>query len=95
VYIDIVPPQPPQDSNSTDASKMARSWSIALNFSFGVIGMGLLGWAIQTYAWKSSAPWLMLGFLMAGLIGGFTQFIRDALREANAPDEKTPKRPTK
>lgn len=67
---------------------MARSWGIAMNFAFGVAGMALLGWAIQTYLWKASAPWMVLGFLTMGLVGGFTQFVRAGLREANRPDRR-------
>lgn len=67
---------------------MARSWGIAMNFAFGVAGMALLGWAIQTYLWKASAPWMVIGFLTMGLVGGFVQFVRAGLREANRPDPR-------
>lgn len=83
------PPPPPEtpipkldhpvSTSSQDTADMARGWAIAMNFVFGVMGMGLLGWAVQTWLWKSAAPWPLVGGLGLGLVGGFYRFIKDAI----------------
>jgi len=73
----------PVSTSSKETAAMAKGWSIAMNFVYGVIGMGLLGWALQTYVWKSTAPWLLVTFLGLGLVGSFYKFIRDGMAAAN------------
>lgn len=69
---------PASDERRQIASQM-KSWAIALNFAWGVMGMGLLGFAIQTWLAPTWAPWPLLICLGAGLLGGFVRFVKDAL----------------
>ena len=62
---------------------MAAGWAIALNFVYGVVGAGLIGWVIEKWVVPSWAPWPVLVGLMVGLIGGFARFIHEAMK-ANA-----------
>lgn len=55
-----------------------QGWGIATNFAFAVAGMALLGWALQTYVWPRSAPWLVLGCALAGLLSGGYRFVKEA-----------------
>ena len=50
-----------------------------MNFAFGVMGMGAIGWAIQNWFWKSAAPWPLVVGLGLGLVTGFYRFIREAM----------------
>lgn len=69
----------PVTTTDRETANMARGWAIAMNFVFGVMGMGAIGWAIQTWLWKSSAPWPLIVGLAMGLVGGFYRFIKEAL----------------
>lgn len=71
--------RPPADSDETKSTLLhdiGPVWSIGVNFSAGVAGMGLLGWFLDR--WLGTAPWILLGGVLLGLIGGFYQFIREA-----------------
>lgn len=59
--------------------KGATGWAIASNFAFGVAGMCVIGWILQTYIWPKAAPWLLVGFAIAGVIGGGYRFMKDAM----------------
>ena len=59
--------------------KGASGWAIASNFAFGVAGMCVVGWILQTYIWPNAAPWLLVGFAIAGVIGGGYRFMKDAM----------------
>ena len=48
-----------------------------MNFVYGVIGLALIGLALQ-WLWPSTAPWAVLGGLLFGLVGGMVRFIYDA-----------------
>jgi len=50
-----------------------------MNFVYGVIGLGLIGWAVQWF-WPRTAPWPILVGLLLGLVGGMVRFIYDAQR---------------
>lgn len=52
----------------------------------GVIGMGLLGWLLDR--WMHTSPWIMLGGIFVGLVGGGWNFIRRALAENKAAAER-------
>lgn len=58
---------------------LVRISAIGSNIAFGVMGMGFLGWALQKWVWPNAAPWLLLGGLGLGLVGGLIRFVRDAL----------------
>ena len=73
----------PVRTTNKETAAMARGWAIAMNFVFGVMGMGAIGWAIQTWVWKSAAPWPIVVGLGMGLVGGFYRFIKEAIAAAN------------
>jgi F0F1-type ATP synthase assembly protein I len=58
---------------------LVRISAIGSNFAFAVMGMGLIGWAIQKWLWPAAAPWPILIGLGLGLIGGLYRFVRDAM----------------
>lgn len=60
--------------------RQASAWALASNFAFGVVGMSLVGWAIQKWVWPGGAPWVVLAFAGLGLVGGSYVFVRDAIR---------------
>jgi F0F1-type ATP synthase assembly protein I len=70
--------------------KEASGWAIASNFAFGVAGMCVIGWILQTYIWPNAAPWLLVGFAVAGVIGGGYRFMKDAM-DANRSMTKASK----
>ena len=61
-----------------------------MNFVFSVAAGALLGWFIDWLL--GSTPWLMLVGLIAGLIGGFYRFIREAsaASKATSPSRTPP-----
>jgi F0F1-type ATP synthase assembly protein I len=65
-----------------------RAWAIGLNFVYGVIGFGLIGWALEKWVWPQASPWIMLGALGLGLLGGGVRFVREAI----AMGKKAPRR---
>lgn len=69
----------------TDTTKQAAGWAIAMNFVWTLAAAGLLGWAIQRWAWPSAAPWPLLVGLFVGLAAGMGRFIRDALKANREP----------
>lgn len=70
---------PSRADDSRERAEGMKAWGIGLNFAFGVMGMALIGWAIQTWWLKSAAPWPLVIGLGIGIIGGFVRFIRDAI----------------
>lgn len=70
----------PDHSNGSGVRRQATAWALASNFSFGVLGMGAVGFAVERWLWPASAPWMLLASLALGLFGGGYVFIRDALR---------------
>jgi len=77
--------QSQQDKNLASGG---RGWAIASNFAFGVIGMVLIGWALQEYVWPNAAPWLMLGCALAGLLGGGYRFVKEGTQAGNDSSKK-------
>ncbi|MBX3382087.1 MAG: AtpZ/AtpI family protein [Phycisphaeraceae bacterium] len=69
---------PANRDQQKDSIRSMQGWGIAMNFAFAVAGMVLLGWALQTYLWPRSAPWLLLGFGLMGLVSGGYRFVREA-----------------
>lgn len=77
--------EPDQKDQSTAAA--ASAWGVGLNFAYGVIGFTMIGWALQHWVWPKGAPWVILGFALAGLLGGGYRFIRDAIAMGKASSE--------
>jgi F0F1-type ATP synthase assembly protein I len=65
---------------SGDVQRQAVAWGVGLNFVYGFLGFGAIGWAVQTWLWKDAAPWPMLVGLGVGLVGGMYRFVKDALK---------------
>ncbi len=61
-----------------DRNRQAKAWSIAMDPVYGLIGMGLLGYGIDYLAGTGKAWTASLA--IAGLLGGFYLFIREASR---------------
>lgn len=75
-----LPTSPHDPHKPADYTGQMAAWGIALSFAYSVGGMALLGWALQRWVFPSSAPWLLIGCLAAGLVGGTYRFIKEALR---------------
>ena len=67
----------------TDSTKQALGWAIAMNFVWTLAAAGLIGWAIQKWAWPAAAPWPLVTGLILGIVVGMGRFIRDAIRANN------------
>lgn len=61
--------------------RQAKAWSIALDPVYGVIGMGLLGYGIDSVAGTGKTWTLVLA--VTGLLGGFFVFIKEATKLNN------------
>ena len=73
------PPKPDRDDPGA-IQQLAKASTVGSNFAFAVMGMGGIGWLVQKYWLVNAAPWPMLAGFALGLIGGFYQFVRDAMR---------------
>ncbi len=62
----------------SDWAPVMRAMSVGMNFGYAVIGFTAIGWALQRWVWPRAAPWLLLGFAIAGLLSGGYAFIRAA-----------------
>jgi F0F1-type ATP synthase assembly protein I len=80
-------PNPSQDGQIV---KQAKAWTLATNFAFGVIGLALIGWALEKWVWPSASPWLILGGLILGLVSGTVRFVIEANRMNRADTPRTP-----
>jgi F0F1-type ATP synthase assembly protein I len=69
---------------TSDSSKQAAGWAIAMNFVWTAAAGGVLGWAIQKWAFPSAAPWPLVSGLIVGIIVGMAKFIRDAIKANNS-----------
>ena len=67
-------PRPPPNT----AAQSARAWGVAMNFVYGIIGLGLIGWALEAWVWPKASPWLLLGGCVFGMVAGMARFIHDA-----------------
>ncbi len=72
-----------KDATPTDSTKQALGWAIAMNFVWTLAAAGLIGWAIQKWAWPAAAPWPLVTGLILGIVVGMGRFIRDAIRANN------------
>jgi F0F1-type ATP synthase assembly protein I len=66
-----------QKNSSSDRARQARAWSIALDPVYGLIGMGLIGYLIDTVS-DTGMMWTII-LALTGLVVGFYRFIREAL----------------
>ena len=66
----------PENAGS-DRARQARAWSIALDPVYGLIGMGLIGYLIDTVS-DTGMVWTIV-LALTGLVVGFYRFIREAL----------------
>lgn len=75
--INPTPLPPAGPPTGKERARQARAWAIALDPVYGIIGFGLIGYLIDRAA--GTAPrWLTI-LAIAGLIGGFYRFIREAM----------------
>lgn len=79
-------PRPRTDRPQTLAAKAAQVGAIGTNFAVAVGGMGLVGYFLDR--WLGTRPWLLLTFLLLGLVGGFYNFVRDALAAGRKATEE-------
>jgi len=70
---------PPQDKTSRgDRARQAKAWSIALDPVYGMIGLGAIGYAIDTLITDTGLLWTII-LAITGLVVGFYRFIREAM----------------
>ncbi|HLO39838.1 MAG TPA: hypothetical protein VK176_02355 [Phycisphaerales bacterium] len=75
--------EPEPGGTAKALANSGRAWAIGLNFVYGVIGFGLIGWALERWVWPQAAPWIMLSALGLGLLGGGVRFVREAIAMGN------------
>ncbi len=69
---------PPQNRTSRgDRARQAKAWSIALDPVYGMIGLGLIGYLIDSMA-NTGFLWTII-LAITGLLVGFYRFIREAM----------------
>ncbi len=73
------PSDPGERKGGTDMARQAQAWGIGLNFVYGVVGFGLIGWALEKWVWPGAAPWVLFGGLGLGLLGGGYLFVHEAI----------------
>ncbi|MBO6513712.1 MAG: AtpZ/AtpI family protein [Phycisphaerales bacterium] len=75
---DEIPPYsaPDLETRRQDRYRQAKAWAIALDPVYGLIGMGLVGYAIDWMA-GTGKTWTV-ALSIAGLLGGFYLFIKEA-----------------
>ncbi len=82
---------PPQDRTSRgDRARQAKAWSIALDPIYGMIGLGAIGYAIDSLVVGTGLLWTIL-LAIAGLITGFYRFIREAMDLSKEQAKASPK----
>ena len=65
------------NTTKADRARQAKAWSIALDPVYGMIGLGIIGYVIDTLA-STGLMWTMI-LALVGLVVGFYRFIREAL----------------
>ncbi len=61
----------------TDGPRQIRAWTVGLDMAYSVVGMLMLGAAIDFFA--GTKPWWMLGLGLGGLVLGMYRFVREAI----------------
>ncbi len=70
---------PPEDKTSQgDRARQAKAWSIALDPVYGMIGLGAIGYAIDSLVVGTGLLWTII-LAITGLAVGFYRFIREAM----------------
>jgi len=63
-----------------------RAWTVGLNFVFSIfIGLGIGYWLDKVF---KTSPWLMLIFLLIGILAGFLELFKVAKGQDNGTDKK-------
>lgn len=63
-----------------------QAWTVGLNFVFAIfIGLGVGYWLDRFF---KTAPWLMLIFLLLGIIAGFMELYKLAKKQSNGSDKE-------
>ncbi len=69
--------KPSDAQERANRTRQAKAWSIALDPVYGLIGMGLMGYAIDSVA-GTGKMWTTI-LALTGLVGGFYLFIKEAM----------------
>ena len=69
--------EPSGSEERANRARQAKAWSIALDPVYGLIGMGLIGFGIDSMAGTGKLWMTILAF--TGLVGGFYLFIKEAM----------------
>ncbi len=70
---------PPENKTSQgDRARQAKAWSIALDPVYGMIGLGAIGYGIDTLITDTGLLWTII-LAITGLVVGFYRFIREAM----------------
>lgn len=82
--------RPPQKRSSRDTSKRgstSRGTALGVELAASIVGFTLVGlWIDHTY---DTGPWGTLICVVLGTVGGFYNFLRDALRILRPPPLRT------
>lgn len=57
-------------------AQLGKAWGLALEFIVSILLFAGIGWGLDT--WLGTEPWLILGGLAFGLIGGVYRLVRQA-----------------
>ncbi len=68
---------PSEEEQRSNRYRQAKAWAIALDPVYGLIGMGLVGYLIDSLAGTGKTWTITLSLL--GLVGGFYLFIKEAM----------------
>jgi len=69
--------KPSDTQERANRRRQAKAWSIALDPVYGLIGMGLIGYGIDSVA-GTGKLWTTI-LALTGLVGGFYLFIKEAM----------------
>lgn len=78
------------DSNKRSAAvrDIGKAFGLAINFIASVIVLTVIGWLVDR--WQNTAPTFLLVGLGVGLVVGFWQFVREAIKMGGRPAGKSP-----
>ena len=82
--------EPSESEKRANRTRQAKAWSIAMDPVYGLIGMGLIGFLIDSVA-DTGKTWTV-ALSITGLVGGFYLFIKEASklnREQTKSSRKT------
>lgn len=70
-------PEPPEDSGPSSLAKAMQQSQMGLQLVAPILGLGGIGWLLDRHF--GTSPWITLGGLILGVVGGMVNFIRAAL----------------